>query len=263
MVLDGAIFDGEGDRIPPDGLTTDNNTFNLFTKAGVDITEDQRLQVSYNFFQNDFASDFMSDPIVLGIPGEQDAEALRVGPITFDDSPSQTIHNVNLTYRHQDLLGAELRTQAYFRKTDLTQIPGDIRNLFPMGTPPFLPVISQTNLDSLEVGGRFQLDTPITDRFKILWGANLSYEENEQFFNSLDPVDFDLNRRARIIGTATQSPFYTVRTIGAFSQLTWDAVDQLSLTGGIRYENIRLSVDDYAASPCANFGIAPPAQIQG
>lgn len=126
-----------------------------------------------------------------------------------------------------------------------------------------MPVISQTNLDSLEVGGRFQLDTPITDRFKILWGADLSYEENEQFFNSLDPVDFDLNRRARIIGTATQSPFYTVRSIGAFSQLTWDVVDQLSLTGGIRYENIRLSVDDYAASPFANFGIAPPAQIQG
>lgn len=261
--LDGAIFDGEGDRIPPDGLTSNNNTINVFTKAGIDITDDQRLQVSYNFFQNDFASDFISNPIVLATPGEQDAEALRVGPITFDDSPSQTIQNLNLTYRHQNLFGAELRTQAYLRKTDLTQIPGDIRNLFPVGTPPFLPAITQTNLDSLEVGGRFQLDTPITDRFKILWGADLSYEENEQFFNSLDPVDFDLNRRARVIGTATQSPFYTVRSIGAFSQLTWDVVDQLSLTGGIRYENIRLSVDDYAASPFANFGVAPPAQIQG
>lgn len=258
----GATFDGFGARIPPNGTSNENFTINTLIKAGLDITDTQRVQFSYNFFNNRFDSPFISDPAILAIPGDQAAAALRVGNIEFERSPAQTVHNFNLTYRNQELLGSELNAQAYYRISKLTQLPGDIRGQVGFA-PPFLPLINQTNLDAVEIGGRLQVDTPITDRLSVLWGGDLSYEENEQFFTEIDPVAFDANQQANVINRLTQTPFYTIRNIGTFAQFTWDVVDQLSLSGGARYENIRLSADDYVGSPFLGFGFFPPAQVGG
>ena len=259
----GATFDGEGDRIPPNGLVNENFTINALIKAGVDLTDTQRLQFSYNFFNNRFDSPFISDPAILAIEGEQKAAALRVGNIDYERSPAQTIHNFNLTYRNQDLLGSELNAQAYYRISQLTQGLSDLRARGLGIVPPFLPLVTQTNLDAVEIGGRVQVDTPITDRLSLLWGGDLSHEENEQFFTNIDPVAFDANRQANVTEELSQSPFYKIRNIGAFAQFTWDVVDQLSLSGGARYENIRLTVDDYTGNPFVGFGFFPPAQVQG
>lgn len=265
--IKGATFDGEGDRIPPTGLNNENSTINVLAKVGVDISENQRLQFSYNFFNNVFDSEFISDRAINDIPGEQEARALRVGRLQFNsgNTPAQTVHNFNLTYRHQDVFGSEINAQAFLRKTDLTQLLTDGRNAFPpfLLNNPFLPLLNQTRLDALEAGGRFQVDTPITERLAILWGADLSYEENQQLFLESDLVAFDNNREVNVFRELNQSPFYKLRNIGTFAQLTWDATDNLTLSGGLRYENIRLSVDDYTGSPFANFGFAPPAEVEG
>lgn len=263
----GATFSGEGNRIPPTGLSNENRNINVLAKVGVDISEEQRLQLSYNFFNNVFDSDFISDRAINDIPGDQPARALRVGQLEFngDNKPAQTVHNLNLTYRHQDVLGSEVNAQAFLRKTDLNQLPRDNRNAFPaflLGNP-FLPLLSQTSLDTLEVGGRFQVDTPITERLAILWGADLSYEENEQLFRESDLDAFDNNQEVNVFREFNQSPFYKLRNIGTFAQLSWDATDNLALSGGLRYENIRLSVDDYTGSPFTNFGAFPPAEVEG
>lgn len=265
--LNNPSFDAEGDRIPPtDDLNNDNRAINVLAKAGFDISENQRIQFTYSFFNNIFETDFIADPSILGIPGNQEATAIRIGELQFgDNQPSQTVNNFNLTYRHQDVFGSDFNLQAFLRTTDLTQNVTDGRNAFPpfLLNNPFLPVVSQTQLDALEVGGRLQVDTPITERLSVLWGADVSYEENEQLFLQLDPDAFDNDQEANVIQELNQSPFYRLRNIGTFAQLSWDATDRIALSGGVRYENIRLSVDDYTGSPFANFGFAPPAQVQG
>ena len=263
----GATFSGEGNRIPPTGLSNENRNINVLAKVGVDISEEQRLQLSYNFFNNVFDSDFISDRAINDIPGDQTARALRVGRLQFNsgNKPAQTVHNLNLTYRHQDMFGSEVNAQAFLRKTDLNQLPTDGRNAFPpflLGNP-FLPLLNQTSLDALELGGRFQVDTPITERLAILWGADLSYEENELLFRESDLDAFDNNREVNVIREFNQSPFFKLRNIGTFAQLSWDATDNLALSGGLRYENVRLSVDDYTGSPFANFGAFAPAEVEG
>ncbi|WP_299411725.1 TonB-dependent receptor [Acaryochloris sp. IP29b_bin.148] len=266
--IKGATFSGEGFRIPPTGLNNDNSTINVLTKVGIDISEEQRLQLSYNFFNNVFDSEFISDP-PDDDTGDEGARALRVGRLQFNSGnrPRQTVHNVNVTYRHQDVFGSEVNAQAFLRKTDLNQIPVDLRNN-PNIPPfvfanPFLPALNQTSLDALEVGGRFQVDTPVTDRFSILWGADLSYEENEQVFLESDTAAFDNTRELNVFRTFNQTPFYKLRNIGTFAQLTWDATDNLTLSGGLRYENIRLDVDDYTGSPFRTFGAPPLAEVEG
>lgn len=260
-------FDAEGDRIPPtDDLNNDNRAINVLAKAGLDISDNQRLQFTYSFFNNVFETDFIADPTILGIPGNQEATAIRIGDIRFgDNEPGQTVNNFSLTYRHQDVFGSDLNLQAYLRTTDLTQNVSDIRNALPafLLNNPFLPAVAQTQLDSLEVGGRLQVDTPITSRLSLLWGADVSYEENQQLFLQLDPDAFDNDQEANVLQELNQSPFYKLRNIGTFAQLNWDATDRIALSGGVRYENIRLSVDDYTGSPFANFGFAPPAEVEG
>jgi len=265
--MKGATFDGEGDRIPPTGLNNENSSINVLAKVGVDISEDQRLQFSYNFFNNVFDSEFISDRAINDIPGEQEARALRVGRLQFNSGnrPAQTVHNFNLTYRHQDVFGSEVNAQAFFRQTDLTQLLSDGRNAFPafLLNNPFLPRLSQTRLDALETGGRLQVDTPITERLAVLWGADLSYEENQQVFLESDLDAFDNNREVNVFREFNQTPFFKLRNIGTFAQLSWDATDTLSLSGGLRYENIRLDVDDFTGSPFRNFGAFPPAEVEG
>lgn len=259
---DRASFDAEGDRIPPNGLSNDNRLLNLLARVGVDITDEQRLDLSYNIFNDNFESDFISDPSILQIPGEQKARALEIGDIDFDESPEQTVQNLNLTYRHDDIFGAQFDAQVYYRTTELTQAINDIRGSFPPEAFPDAPRVFQTNLDSSGFGTRLQLDTPFSESFSVLWGVDYNYEENEAPFNALDVEAFDQDREARIIGNPTQTPFYSLNSVGLFTQLNWDISSRWLVSGGLRYENITADVEDYTASPFSNIAGSPP-QIEG
>ena len=259
--VDQASFDADDNRIPPDGLSSDNRTIGLFGKLGYDITDEQRIQLGATFFNTDFESEFISDPVVLTMPGLQRAEALRVGDIDFDDSPEQTVANVNLTYRHENLLNSQVDAQVYYRTIDLTQIVADVRGLFAPGVFPDAPQVFQTNLDAEEIGARLQFDTPIAGRFSLLWGADFAREENEAPYNALDPDAFD-DGEARVIGNPTQTPPYVLRNAGAFAQAEWNVTDQVLLSGGLRYENIAVDIDDFTASPFTD-PAGPPPDIEG
>lgn len=259
-------FDANGERIPPDGLSTDSRTLDVLAKAGLDIAENQRLQFTYNVFNNDFESDFIAVPDeradqILLVGGDQAADALEIGEIDFDDAPGQTVQNLALTYRNEAIIGSQLDLQLYYRETDLTQIPVDIRGLFAPGAFPAAPQIFQTNLDASELGARLQIDSPFSEAVSLLWGVDFAREENETFFNSIDPDAFEAGA-AEVIDTATQAPFYTLESVGLFAQLRWDITDRLLFRGGARFEAIDADVDDYTASPFSNPAGAP-AQIEG
>ncbi|NJN56266.1 MAG: TonB-dependent receptor [Leptolyngbyaceae cyanobacterium SL_5_9] len=257
-----ASFDAEGDRVPPNGLSTDNRLLNFLARVGVEITDEQRLELSYNIFNNDFESNFISDPAIFQIPDLQKARALEVGDILFDESPQQTVQNLNFTYRHDDIFGSELNAQLYYRTTELTQDVNDIRGRFPPEAFPDAPRLFQTNLDSTSFGTRLQLDTPFSESLSLLWGVDYNSEENEAPFNALDLDAFDQRREARIIGNPTQTPFYSLDSLGLFAQLNWDVSDRWLVSGGLRYENITADIDDYTASPFSNVAGSPP-QIEG
>jgi iron complex outermembrane receptor protein len=260
---DQSTFDAEGDRVPPDGLSDDNETFDIFTKFGLDIGEEQRLQLSYNFFNNNFESEFISDPAILQIEGDQKARALEVGEIDFEQSPRQQVHNLNLSYRHENLINSTIDAQLYYRETDLQQIISDIRDRFPPGSFPAAPQLFQTSLvDASELGVRLQADTTLNSSLSLLWGADFAHEENETRFLALDPEAFDQNQEANVIDELTQAPPYDIDSLGLFAQLQWEISDRWSFNGGLRYETINVDIDDYTASPFSN-PTGDPAMIEG
>lgn len=269
IVLNGAFdgdpthFDADGDRIPPDGLSSDNSSLNLLGKIGFEPTETQRLQFTYNLFNNNFESEFISDPEVFTIDGLQTARALEVGEIDFDDDPEQTVQNLGLTYRNEDIFGSQLDTLLYYRQTDLTQVPRDIRGSFADDEAfPSAPRLFQTTLDASELGIRLQVDSPFSNSVSLLWGVDYGREETEALFNSLDADVFDEEREGQVIDTPTQAPFYTLENLGLFTQLQWELSDRWQFRGGARFETINAEVDDYTASPFSN-QTGPPPEVEG
>lgn len=245
----GAFYDAEGDRIPLFELGGDSSTtLNGLLKFGVDLTPDQRLQLTFNHFDDSQDPDVISDPIVDELPGTQKARALEVGELDFIDTPGPGNRNtiVNLAYNNDNIFGSELQGQIYYRNNTNISVPQDTRpfDFFPedLGV-----VRSQGNTEQL--GGRLQIDTPFNEQktVSLLWGADYVNEDSEQPFDVFDLGDYDASsgRVNRKIGERTFVPPYEVDSLGLFAQLQASLGSSLELTGGIRHERIGLNVDDY------------------
>ena len=244
-------FDAGGGRIPSNGLNQ-TDRFNLLAKLGFNLDEQQRLAVSYNFYTFDDSEDYITDP---NLPA--DAEFLR--SIFFDTNyeqpPGGTSHVVDLTYTHADVLGSELSTQLYYRNSEVTGIFTDLRNqtiTVPVfGTVPLLailptwPAIWQTSQVDTEFGGRLQIDTPLGESANLLWGADYSQSDTDSPLLEIDPTALDATGAVNVTNRSLESdPSYRLNSLGLFAQGSWDINDQWQISGGVRYENIDLSVED-------------------
>lgn len=74
----GSYFDAEGDRIPSNLVDADLTQLNGLLKFGVDLDEQQRLQVTFNHFDQSQDTDFTSDNSIDDIPGIQKARAITI-----------------------------------------------------------------------------------------------------------------------------------------------------------------------------------------
>jgi len=246
--FNGGIFDANGDRVfvlAGDGSLSDADTVNLFGKIRFDFDENQRLQLTANYF-NDRREAFILDPAVAATPGTQAARAIRLDDIDIDGGlPERNNTLLNLSYAHADVLGGELQAQAYYRYYDENgAIPNDER-----GNPLFDKII-RTQWNWEQWGGRLQLNTPLAETLSLLWGADFARERSEQPFDIFDPVAFDSSdgRTFRRIDTGTFVPPSVLDELGLFTQLQWQPTERWQLSGGVRYENISFSVDDYTTS---------------
>ncbi|MEO0374622.1 MAG: TonB-dependent receptor [Cyanobacteria bacterium P01_A01_bin.17] len=236
-----AQFDANGDRIPPNRLA-DTDRLGFLAKIGHEFTDQQRIGLTYSFYnENQANTSFITDPSIRDIPGLQTARAIDIGEIFYEEEPELTTHVFNLTYTHDDLLSSQFDAQLYFRDTELVQRFSDIRG---SSRPAFNPRIFQTSLDSLEWGGRTQFDTEFSDRFSLLWGADYGQEENERPTLISDVTTFEATNTLDIVEVSNQSPVYDLETLGLFAQATWDISDQWQLSGGLRYDEFDVSVED-------------------
>ncbi|MEM7061924.1 MAG: TonB-dependent receptor [Cyanobacteria bacterium P01_B01_bin.77] len=240
--IDNARFDADGNRIVPVAGLSEANRLGLLAKLGYDIDENQRIGFTYSYYKDTIDTEFTSDTIVETIPGDQIARPLFLGEFDFEQEPETISHIINLTYRHGDVFGSQLDAQVYYNDLEVVQDFGDLRA---RGIPDFFPEIFQNLNKFSEVGARVQVDTPLGNSANLLWGADYAYEENENIAAFIDPVAFDANRELNIIEEFSQFPLYEVESLGLFAQARWDISEKFQLSGGLRYDNIDFSADDY------------------
>ena len=242
----GDFFDAEGDRIPLfDDGASNSRSINFLGKIGVDFTQDQRLQFTFNHFRDPQNYSFIRDPIVDSLPGRQKARALEVGRLRFMGTrgPGNTSSVATLNYTNQNLFGSELGLQAYYRNTENFGAFFDRRSFAPEAEFPL-----QRSIQASErFGGRLQIETPLFESTSLLWGADYSQEnisEKRDYFSTeiFDSSGFQVLDK---IGQGTIAPVFNIESLGLFAQLQWDLSDRVLLSGGVRQERYSVSLPSY------------------
>lgn len=249
------FIDGRGDIIPPDpngqGGLADADTINLFSKLGAEINPGQRIQIVFNHYDSTQATDYTTDPAIRDRGGRQRAEALR--GLDLEDPQRSRNTFINVEYTNDNVFGGDFKANVYYRDYLTRFFPFDARDFASLGNS-----INQSRVESERFGGRLQFNTPLdaNERLRLLWGADYSNEETAQFVALMDGDTFDNSGGLtfRRIGDRVWSPPVRQRGLGLFAQANWEASDRLRFIGGLRYENVDVSVDDYTT--LANNAIA-------
>ncbi|AFY58513.1 outer membrane receptor protein [Rivularia sp. PCC 7116] len=251
----GVFYDAEGDKIPTDpnaqGGFADSRSLNLFGKLGVNFDDYQRLQLTFNRFDEKQDTDIASDPTVNDLPGTQKARAIE--GLSLDELPGNENTLLNLQYNHDNLLNSKVQAQAYYRNYLTRFFPFDGRAFASLGNE-----IIQSEVDSEKYGARLQIETPLFDgeKAKLLWGADYFKEETSQIVSTFDGDVFDSSGGLVFnkVNERTWVPPLDLSSLGLFAQLNLNVGKKLVLNGGVRYENSDVSVDDFStlANPDVN-----------
>ena len=238
----GSFFDADGNRNVSESSLSDTTSYNLLGKIGYDLSDQERLDLTLNFFNAERETEYIASPATLLIPGRQTAEALRIRDLERESNPGDTSFLTNLSYAHDDLLGSEVRGQLYYQETIARGEFADGR----LGID-FFPFLFQSRLDSERWGGRLQVETPLNrdETLNLLWGADYESQKNQQITAQFDADTFDNEQRLVTLQKFDFTPPYRVNSLGLFTQVDWEASESWLLRGGLRYENINLDVDDY------------------
>jgi iron complex outermembrane receptor protein len=245
----GFVFDGAGDQIPLIGFGDQNGrSINVLGQLGIDLSENQRLQFSVNHFDFTSEVEFINDPTIDDDPDADKARVLErdIEFIGLPDGDTRRYTTVSLNYNHDNIFGSQLRLQGFYR---------DVFNFF---AAPSQDTFSTGGLssgrfltggqESERFGGRVEIETPFSETFNLLWGADYN---NEEAFSPRQLLDDEFItsgfRVARLDEEVLFAPRYTVENLGLFAQAQWDITPRWLLSGGVRYENIGLSADDYTA----------------
>src|SRR6476661_9108615 len=188
----GAFYDAKGDRIPFFELGGDSSTlFNVMGKVGVDLTSQQRLQLTVNHYRETQDPNVIPDFSVDDREGRQKARAIRTGNLDIDgETPGNKSTQVNLSYTNENLFGSSLQSQIYYRTNSNSGVPSDYRTSEFFG--PFVGV-ARSRAENEQIGGRLAIATPLSraENLRLTWGSDYVTEDSRQRFDLYDPDRFD------------------------------------------------------------------------
>lgn len=254
----GALFDAEGDRIPPDptgqGGFAETNSADLFGKAGFAVGKSgtQRVELSANLFTARQSTDYASDFSINALPAYEQKSSALPG-LELERGQGTTNLMVNGEYVHRSLFGSRVQAQAYGRAYNTIFRPFDDRRYRTTanGREYTSGYVMQTYIESEKTGGRLQIETPVWRRgdLTVLWGTDYTDETTSQPVYLYDSTAFNESRGVVFnkIGDAVFVPPLDLRTLGLFAQASVTPVRRLILRGGLRHERAAVQLDDFTA----------------
>lgn len=234
---EGLYYDGDGRPLAVNavqGDLMDARSHDLFAKAGWNIDEDRRLQLTANRYQLQGDNDYAV------VPGDAVADI----PATSDrgtpegEGPRNRSTSLSLDYSDSDLAGGYLQAQLY--RVDFKALYGgsDWEDFWGDGRDPHW--FDQSQNVSEKLGGKF------------------SWSRGELFGLPLrTTLGLDLARdttyQELVVADLKWVPETAYQSVSPFVQAEWWFGDRVMLAGGLRHERGRLEVDDYTTIP-ANAG---------
>lgn len=226
----GVFYDGAGRLIGVDdaqGDTMASKSWSAFARLGWQLNDTARLELFANRFE------LKGDHDYIRVPGSRatntPSTSKRGDP--DGDPVSNRVETVNLTLTDSDLAGGKLVLQAFFNRTNdvfggSTAPTFQDSSIAPDGT-----LFDQSVNKSRKLGARFSYERQFADMLTATVGFDSLWDETAQslMWTGRDWV-----------------PPTTFRSLAPFVQLNLGLFDdKLRLAGGVRYEDVKLKVDDF------------------
>ncbi|AYZ15137.1 TonB-dependent receptor [Chryseobacterium arthrosphaerae] len=217
----GYMKDADGVLLSPTYSTAKMDNYNGMLKLGYDINDNQRIEASYIGYSSRSDLNVGLSTGKYGIQptiGEGEGKSLETTP---QGTPKN--HNIRVSYDNKNLFaGTSLNINLYYQ--DFKTVYGYSDTFFNGG---------QSNVLSKKVGARFNFDTQLwnsqNSQGEIIYGADIL---NDQTVQKLEDGRF-------------WTPNMRMTNIAPFVLAKIDLFKKLTIKGGIRYENIKVKVDDF------------------
>src|SRR5690606_2519378 len=229
---EGLYYDGDGKAIaidPVQGDLMDARSLSLFGKAGWDLGDARRLQLSVNRYRlrgdGDYLNlpgDFANGETATSVPGEP--------PL---DPPQNDSTTVSLDYSDFALAGGYLQAQLYWTRFDARYGAFHYVDFFNEGTDDTW--FDQTNIGAEKHGAKFTWSRSDIAGLPLRLTAGLD-------------VTRDTTEQRYLAADITCVPPTTYESLSPLLQAEYRIGDFL-LTGGLRHERARLVVDDFTTIP--------------
>ncbi|OMQ10310.1 TonB-dependent receptor [[Flexibacter] sp. ATCC 35103] len=215
----GVFRDGEGEVISPEYGLGETKTYNIFTKAGYDLTDKQRIELMYNYFSSNQDSDFILKNGVYGVSPAIGVLGNRPGV----DEGTRYNHNANLQYVNKQIFGnTSLTANLYFQ---------DFLTIFSNST--FFYGSGQSQTASAKKGLRVYLNSPFTisSNFSgdVTYGFDLLNDKTNQ----------------KLVDGRVWVPNINMVNLAPYAQLSTQIFSDFTVKAGLRAENIKINIDDY------------------
>ncbi len=200
--------------------------YNVFSKIGYNISEKRNIELMYNYFSSNQNSNLGR---VNGIYGESPTTGSFGTPNEAEeDQGTKYNHNVKLKYSHNDIfsntnLDVNLYTQEFKTVYGYSTWYIDVSKGIEGG---------QSQITSSKKGARLNLNTSyeISDNLhgNIIYGVDVLGDDTEQ----------------TLVDGRVYTPKMNMSNIAPYLQIK-TIYNNLIVKGGIRYENIKVNIDDY------------------
>lgn len=239
----GGLFGADGHRIPPDpqnmGGTADTKTYDIFLKLGFDITDNQRIFISGNYYKTKQDTDYIAANGVYGVSPSPAVKGI-IDPRAQDNYTKNWMTTVR--YTHDNILGSALNIQGYYSDYGMMSV------FSKDSYPPQNGVNTtggQTEILSRRSGIRADLNTPLNLGMgpgNVLWGVDYQHER---------PLQALTDGRVWVPPLISDS-------IAPFAQFEMPIASWLTARGGVRYDHTSFEVPTFrvltvtAAAPRGN-----------
>lgn len=228
----GAFLDGNGNRIGVDGTQgeiQDSDSWSVFGRLGYELSPTARIDLVANHFELEGNGNYVlvNGNRAVGIPASSRPGASE------GDLPANRATLASLSLTESDLAGGTLLLQGFFSRT-LDVFGGGVFASFQDPTiDPTGKLFDQSANKSRKLGGKLSYEraVPGLEDLVLTAGFDALFDRTEQYLVQTG--------RAWV-------PQTDFRSLAPFAQGNLAlAGGLLRLAGGLRYENVRLQVDDY------------------
>ncbi|MBV8327196.1 TonB-dependent receptor [Chryseobacterium sp.] len=217
----GYMKDADGVMLSPTYSTAKMDNYNGMLKLGYEINDNQRIEASYIGYSSRSDLNLGLKTGKYGITptiGEGLGKSLETTP---QGTPKN--HNIRVSYDNKNLFaGTSLNINLYYQ--DFKTVYGYSDTFFNGG---------QSNVISKKAGARFNFDTQLwnapNSQGEIIYGADIL---NDQTVQKLEDGRF-------------WTPNMSMTNIAPFLLAKIDLFKKITIKGGLRYENIKVNVDDF------------------